>query len=400
MPKGQVNNLQDFQIFGEFGGVNPSITDSATFTFLAPETMEALFDHEIKGCYLYSRHLNPMNDDLSRAIALIEDSESAQVMSSGMGAISSAILQICSSGDEIVSSRTIYGGTYAIMKNFLPRFGIDTKFVNITNLDRIKQAITSKTKIIYCETISNPLLEIANLKELRKIADEHGIQLIVDNTFSPLCVAPIKHGAHIVLHSLTKYINGMGDCLGGAVCGSKEFIDSLKSVQDGAAMLLGPVMDSIRASGILKNLRTLHIRMKQHSANAMYVAQQLEQLGINTFYPGLESHPQHELIKAMLNPEFGYSGMITIDAKDQETANKLMVRMQEEQVGFFAVSLGFYKTLFCSPVSSTSSEIPIEEQKAMGMTDGLIRFSIGLDSDIERSFSRMKNCMEYVGLIK
>ncbi len=399
MSKDQANNLQDFQIFGEFGGVNPSITDSATFTFLAAETMEALFDHEIKGCYLYSRHLNPMNDDLARAIALLENSESAQVMSSGMGAISSAILQICSSGNEIVSSRTIYGGTYAIMKNFLPRFGIDTKFVNITNLDRVRQAITKKTKIIYCESISNPLLEIADIRELRKIADEHGILLMVDNTFSPLCVTPIRLGAHIVVHSLTKFINGMGDCLGGVVCGSKEFITSLKSVHDGAAMLLGPVMDSIRASGILKNLRTLHIRMKQHSCNAMYVAQGLEELGIKIFYPGLRSHRQHELIKGMLNTEFGYSGMITIDAKDQKTANKLLIKMQEEKVGFFAVSLGFYKTLFCSPVSSTSSEIPIEEQKTMGMTDGLIRFSIGLDNDIERSFQRMKNCIKAVGLV-
>lgn len=400
MSKENVNNLQDFQVFGEFGGVNPSITDSATFTFMAPETMQSLFEEEIEGCFLYSRHLNPMNDDLSRAMANMEGTPSAQVMGSGMGAISSVLLQICSQGDEIISSRTIYGGSYAIMKNFFPKFGINTNFVDITDLEVVKSKINKNTKVIYCETISNPLLEIADIEGLRKIADEHGIKLVVDNTFSPLVVAPYKLGAHIVIYSLTKFVNGMNDTLGGAVCGSKEFISSLKSVHDGASMLLGPVLDSLRASSIYKNMRTLHIRMKQHSKNAMYVAENLEKDGVKVFYPGLPSHPQHELIKSMINPNFGYSGMITIDAKEAETANKLMMEMQTAKVGYFAVSLGYYKTLFSSPGSSTSSEIPKEEQDEMGMTSGLIRFSVGLDEDIERSYERIKMCMQKVGLMK
>jgi len=164
-------------------------------------------------------------------------------------------------------------------------------------------------------------------------------------------------------------------------------------------MLLGPVLDSIRSASLLKNLRTLHVRIHQHSKNAMYIAQHLEQSGIRVYYPGLPSHPQHELIKTMLTPGYGYGGMVTFDAKDADTSNQLMVKMQENHVGYFAVSLGFYKTLFSSPGSSTSSEIPKEEQLEMGITDGLVRMSVGLDNDIEQSFDRIKICMKEVGLI-
>lgn len=399
MTNDPASRIQDYLVFGEFGGVNPSIEDSATFTFLSTDNMKALFNEEIEGCYLYSRHLNPMNDNLCKALARMDDTPSAQVMGSGMGAITCAILQICGCGDEIVSSRTIYGGTYAFMKNFLPKLGINTNFVNITDLNDVKAKITDKTKIIYCETISNPLLEIADLRELRKIADEYDIKLMVDNTFTPLVVSPYKLGAHIVAYSMTKYINGTNDCLAGAVCGEKEYISSLKSVNDGAAMLLGPVLDTIRASSILKNMHSLHIRMKQHSANAMYIAENLEKIGVKVFYPGLKSHPQHELITSMIDPQYGYSGILTIDAQTEERANSLMMMMQEEMVGYFAVSLGFYKTLFSSPGTSTSSEIPPEEQIEMGMTPGLIRFSVGLDNDIERTFERIKMCLRKAELI-
>jgi methionine-gamma-lyase len=340
-----------------------------------------------------------MNDNLCKSLARMDDTPSAQVMGSGMGAITCAILQICGCGDEIVSSRTIYGGTYAFMKNFLPKLGINTNFVNITDLEDVKAKITDKTKIIYCETISNPLLEIADLRELRKIADAHNVKLMVDNTFTPLVVSPYKLGAHIVVYSMTKYINGTNDCLAGAVCGEKDYISSLKSVNDGAAMLLGPVLDTIRASSILKNIHSLHIRMKQHSENAMYISENLEKIGVKVFYPGLKSHPQHELITSMIDPQFGYSGILTIDAQTEEKANSLMMMMQEELVGYFAVSLGFYKTLFSSPGTSTSSEIPHDEQIAMGMTPGLVRFSVGLDNDIERTFERIKDCLRKVELI-
>ncbi len=387
------DNIQDLQYFGEFGGVNPSISDSATYTFLSAKTMFDTFEGNADGCYLYSRHSSPMNLYLGQALAAMEGTESANVAASGMGSITPVLLQLCSSGDEIVSSRTIYGGTYAFMKNMLPRWNITTKFVDITKLDRVEDAITPRTKVLYCESVSNPLLEVADIKKLVEISKKHNIKLVVDNTFSPMSLSPAKMGADIVIHSLTKFINGSSDTVGGVVCASQDFIHALKNVNDGASMLLGPTMDSLRSASILKNLRTLHIRMKQHSANALYLAQKFEADGLKIVYPGLPSHPSHALYSQMINKEYGFGGMMTMDVGSLEKANELMELMQNKNLGYLAVSLGFYKTLFSAPGSSTSSEIPLEEQKEMGLTDGLIRFSIGLDNDIERTYQMMKKCM-------
>jgi methionine-gamma-lyase len=310
-------------------------------------------------------------------------------------------LQLCQAGDHIVSSRTIYGGTYAFLKEFCtPKFNIQTSFVDITKLDLVEASITKNTKVLYCESVSNPLLEVADLQGLSKIARKHNIPLVVDNTFSPLSITPKELGADIIIHSLTKFINGSSDTVGGVTCGTQEFINSLRSVNDGANMLLGPTMDSLRSASILKNMRTLHIRMKQHSKNAMFLAQKFEEDGFRTVYPGLPSHPSHELFKRMMNPDYGFGGMLTIDVGSLDKANELMELMQEENLGYLAVSLGFYKTLFSAPGSSTSSEIPEEEQKEMGLSDGLIRFSIGLDNDIERTYNKMKDCMMKVGLLE
>lgn len=394
------SNIQDYLVFGEYGDVNPSITDSSTYTFMSPEKMEELFDHEIEGCFLYSRHWNPINKNLSDALARLEGSELAQVMSSGMGAISTTIFQICSAGDEIVSSHTIYGGTYAFFKNLLPRFGITVNFVNMNDLDEVKKAITPKTRAIYCESVSNPLLEVADLPSLSAIAKENNIKLVVDNTFSPLTIAPIQHGADIVIHSLTKFINGTSDCVAGCVCSSSEFIHNLLDINSGTSMLLGPVLDSHRAASILKNLHSLHIRIQQHSKNAMYLAENLEKLGVKVFYPGLKSHPFHERMDKLRNPDFGFGGMLAIDVDTSEMADKLMTLMQDEKVGYLAVSLGYFKTLFSSPGHSTSSEIPDEERKEIGISEGLVRISIGLDHNIQRTFERIYKCLKDVGYLK
>lgn len=393
------DSIQDLQYFGEFGGVNPSISDSSTYTFLSAKTMFDTFEGNVDGCYLYSRHSSPSNLYLGEALAAMENTETAHVTASGMGAITSTLLQLCQSGDHVVSSRTIYGGTYAFLKNFTPKFGIETSFVNITNLKEVEAAITSRTKVLYCESISNPLLEVANLPKLAEIAKRHQIPLVVDNTFSPFLITPHKLGADIVIHSLTKYINGSSDTVGGVVCADLNFINDLRSVNDGAAMLLGPTMDSMRAASIMKNLRTLHIRMIKHSENARYLAEKFEKLGVRSVYPGLPSHPNHSLIKSMINEEYGFGGMLTIDAGSEEKANSLMELMQEKNLGYLAVSLGFYKTLFSAPGTSTSSEIADEEQKEMGLTKGLVRFSIGLDADIERTFQNMKLCLQKTGVI-
>lgn len=393
------DSIQDLQYFGEFGGVNPSISDSSTYTFLSAKTMFDTFEGNADGCYLYSRHSSPSNLYLGEALAAMEGTETSNVSASGMGAITAVLMQLCNAGNHVVSSRTIYGGTYAFLKNFAPKFGINTSFVDITDLEAVEKSITQKTTTLYCESVSNPLLEVADIRALAKIAKKHNIQLVVDNTFSPLSISPKILGADIVIHSLTKFINGSSDTIGGVVCGSQELIDHLRNVNDGAAMLLGASMDSLRAASILKNLRTLHIRMKQHSHNAMYLAEKFECEGIKTVYPGLKSHPSHNVFKQQMNKEYGFGGMLTIDVGTLKKANELMELMQKQNLGYLAVSLGFYKTLFSAPGSSTSSEIPEEEQKKMGLSEGLIRFSVGLDNDIERTFQSMKKCIKSVGVL-
>jgi len=391
--------IQDLQYFGEFGGVNPSISDSSTYTFLSAKTMFDTFEGNADGCYLYSRHSSPSNLYLGQALAKMENTAAANVAASGMGAITQVFLQLCQSGDHIVCSRTIYGGTYAFLKNFAPRLQIEVSFVDIKNLEAVNNAVKSNTKMIYCESISNPLLEIADLPALSKICKAKNVQLVVDNTFSPLIISPQVFGADIIVHSLTKFINGSSDTVGGVVCGSMDLINQLRNVNDGAAMLLGATMDSLRAASILKNMRTLHVRMKQHSINAMHLAQQFEKDGLKVAYPGLPSHKDHELMKTLMNKEYGFGGMMTIDVGSEAKSNELMELLQQENVGYLAVSLGFYKTLFSNPGSSTSSEIPEEDQKSMGLSNGLIRFSIGLDNDIERTYQTMKTCMQKVGIL-
>ncbi|WGD34697.1 aminotransferase class I/II-fold pyridoxal phosphate-dependent enzyme [Olleya sp. YS] len=393
------NNIQDLQYFGEFGGVNPSISDSSTYTFLSAKTMFDTFEGNADGCYLYSRHSTPSNLYLGEALAAMEGTETANVTASGMGAITPVLMQLCGAGEHIVSSRTIYGGTYAFLKNFTPRFGIDTTFVDITKLELVEAAITPKTKVLYCESVSNPLLEVADIAGLAKLAKKHHLTLVVDNTFSPLSISPAELGADVVIHSLTKFINGSSDTVGGVICGTQEFINDLRNVNDGACMLLGSTMDSLRAASVLKNLRTLHIRMQQHSKNGQFLAEKFEALGLKTVYPGLASHTSHNLFKSMMNKQYGFGGMLTIDLGSLDKANALMELMQEKNLGYLAVSLGFYKTLFSAPGSSTSSEIPEDEQAAMGLSDGLIRFSIGLDADIERTYQMMKACMEELNVI-
>ncbi len=391
--------LQNIQYFGEFGGVNPSITDSSTYTFLKADRMEEIFENEIEGCYLYSRHWNPTNRYLSDALAGIEGAPSGQVMASGMGAITAVMLQYCNAGDEIIASRTIYGGTYAFLKNYLPKFNIRVKFVDITNLKQVEEAASSKTKMIYCEALSNPLMEVADLKALSGIAKKNDMALVVDNTFTPMVISPFKFGADVVVHSLTKFINGSSDAVAGAVLGEKEFIDSLMDVNNGSAMLLGSTLDGLRAASILKNLRDLHLRMIQHSKNAMYLARKFEELGLKVSYPGLESHPQHVLFESLYNPKYGFGGMLLLDAGSKAKAYKAMELMQEKQTGYLAVSLGFYKTLFSAPGTSTSSEISEEEQKEMGLGDGLIRMSVGLDMNIELTFEKMKAALSEAGVM-
>lgn len=392
------SNIQDLRQFGEYGDVNPSITDSATYTFMQAKTMSDTFKGEAEGCFLYSRHWNPSNKYLADAMAAMEGTEAAWVTGSGMAAITSAILHFVGCGDHIVSSITTYGGTFAFLSNYLKKFNIEVTFVDITKLDTVKAAIRPNTKVIYTETMTNPLLQISDIPSLSKIANQYNIPLIVDNTFTPMIVNPARLGAHVVVHSMTKFVNGKNDCVAGAICGSQDFINALIDVNNGTAMLLGPVLDPLRSSSILKNLHTLHLRMKQHSYNAMYLANKFTEAGLKTVYAGLKTHPQHDLFTSMINREYGYGGMITIDLGTAERAAEFMEDMEKNDVGYLAVSLGYFKTLFSNSGKSTSSEVPDDVQHEMGMSEGLIRYSVGLDNDIERTWERIQMCMSRVGI--
>lgn len=391
--------MQNVHQFGEFGGVNPSITDSATYTFLEEKTMIDAFHGEAQGCFLYSRHWNPSNKYLADSLAAMEGTESAWVTASGMAAITTAILQLCNTGDHVVTSVTTYGGTFAFLKNYLTKFNIDVTFVNIEDIESVKRAIQPNTKVLYTESVTNPMLQVSDIPKLAELTGENGIKLVVDNTFTPLIIAPFKLGADIVVYSMTKFINGKNDCVAGAICASDEFIAAISDVNTGTAMLLGPVLDPLRSSSILKNLGTLHIRMQQHSKNAMYLAKKFKEIGLTFIYPGLPEHSGHELMKEMMNDRYGFGGMIAIDVGTAELAAPFMEKMQELGIGYHAVSLGYFRTLFSNSGKSTSSEVPEDIQKEMGLSPGLIRFSVGLDDDIERTFKLIKSVLDEMKLI-
>jgi methionine-gamma-lyase len=224
------------------------------------------------------------------------------------------------------------------------------------------------------------------------------MKLVVDNTFSPMLLTPINLGADVVIHSMTKFINGTSDCVAGCISSTKEFISTLSDVNNGMCMLLGPVLDSFRSASILKNIHTLHIRMQQHSKNALNIAEGLQSLGVKVMYPGLKNHPQHELMTSMMNPKYGYSGILAMDVGEESVAEALMEKMQNSNIGLLAVSLGYFKTLFSLPGNSTSSEISDEEQIEIGLSKGIIRLSVGLDENIDCTFEKMKSCMKDVGI--
>jgi len=394
------SNIQHLKQFGEFGGVNPSITDSSTYTFLHADDMEETFLGHMEGCFLYSRHWNPTNKYLADALAAMEDTESAWITASGMAAITCAILQVCSAGDHIVTSVTTYGGTYAFLKNYLPKFNIEVSFVDITRLNQVEAAIRPNTKVIYTESVTNPLLQVSDIPKLSEMAHQHGTLLMVDNTFTPMIMSPARLGADIVVYSMTKFINGKNDCVAGAICGKKQFIDDLSNVNNGTAMLLGPVLDPLRSASIHKNLHTLHLRIKQHSHNALFLAKGLAEAGLKVSYPGLESHPQHQLHQQLMNAEFGYGGMLAIDLGTVKKANEVMQKMQQADVGYLAVSLGYFKTLFSCSGKSTSSEIPETVQHQMGLSQGLVRFSVGIDNNIEDSLKSILEICREEGVIE
>ena len=391
--------------FGEHGGVNMSVEASTTFTVMKPGTMPELFEGRKAapdGCYLYGRHFNPTVYQLGRQLAAIEGTESAYCAASGMAAISAAILQLCNSGDHVVASNTVYGGTYALMHDFLPaKANINTTFVDVTDLGAVEAAITDKTRVIYAESIANPTLRVADIPRLAELAHTHDIQLVIDNTFSPLLLSPTALGADVVVHSMTKFINGASDIIAGAVCGTTEFIQGLMDLHQGPLMMLGPTMDPTIAAKISLRIPHLALRVTEHARRAETFAERLQELGVPVSYPGLPDHPDFELMKQLRCEDYGFGGILTLDLGTEQKANNLMDVLQNKYgFGFMAVSLGYFDTLMSCPGSSTSSEMTDEDMSSAGIGEGLVRISVGYTGTVEQRWQQLESALSDIGAIR
>lgn len=391
--------------FGEHGGVNMSIEASTTFTVLEAAIMPEIFagrrspDHG--GCFLYARHFNPTVYTLGRELAALEGAEAGYCCASGMAAVSSSLLQLVDSGDHIVASGAIYGGTHALLHDMWPKkTGVTTTFVPIDDLAAVEAAFTPRTKVLYTETLSNPTLVVADLEALADIAHRHGAALVVDNTFTPVLISPILHGADVVVHSLTKFINGASDLVAGAVVGTTDFIAQLMDLHTGALMLFGPTMDPKAAFEVSMRVPHLPLRMREHSRRAQLFAERLAELGAPVRYPGLPSHPQHALMKRMLNPGYGFGGMLSLDLGDRERAYRFMDILQNEhRFGFMAVSLGYSESLMSCSASSTSSELGDDALRAAGISPGLVRISVGYTGAVEDRWHQLESALRTVGTL-
>jgi len=391
--------------FGEHGGVNMSIEASTTFTAMHPDVLADMF-HGDKGpdkggCYLYGRHFNPTVYNLSRQLAALEGTEAAYCTASGMAAIAGTLFGLCNSGDHIVSSNTVYGGTYALLHDFLPRKAeITTTLVDINDLDEVEAAITPRTRVMYAESIANPTLRVADIPALAEIAHRHGIKLVIDNTFSPLILSPKQLGADIVVHSMTKFIGGASDHIAGAICADKDFILDLMDLHTGALMLLGPTMDPQVAFNINLRIAHLPLRMAEHGRRAKRFAERLQELGLAVNYPGLPNHPDHDLISELHCADYGYGGILTLDMGSEDLANRLMDMLQNDyRFGYMAVSLGYFDTLMSCSGSTTSSEMTEEDKAKAHISPGLVRMSVGYTGTTEQRWRQLRHALERLGVV-
>jgi methionine-gamma-lyase len=317
-----------------------------------------------------------------------------------MAAIVCTLLQICPHGTHIVASNLVYGGTHALLTRLLPEMGITTTLVPPTDVAAFAAAIRPETRLIFVETMGNPTLALADLPALAELAHAHQLKLVVDNTFTPMLVSPARLGADVVVHSMTKYINGASDLIAGCICCSREFGHSLYDLHTGRVMLLGPTLDPRAAFDVIQRLPHLGIRMREHGRRALAIAARLEELGVPVIYPGLASHPGHDTMVGMANRGYGYGGMLAIDCGSPGKANHLLSLLQNtEQFGLIAVSLGYYDTLMSCSGSSTSSEISEEEQQCIGISPGLLRLSVGYTGSLESRLDQIERALHQAGLV-
>lgn len=359
-----------------YGTLAMPIYQTSTFIFDSAEQGGRRFALEEAG-YIYTRLGNPTTTVLENKIAALEEGEAGIAMSSGMGAISSTLWTVLKAGDHVVTDKTLYGCTFALMNHGLTKFGVEVTFVDTSNLDEVKKAMKENTRVVYLETPANPNLKIVDLEGVCKVAHTNPNTLvIVDNTFAtPYMQKPLKLGVDVVVHSATKYLNGHGDVIAGLVVTNKELADQIRFV--GLKDMTGAVLGPQEAYYIIRGLKTFEIRMERHCKNARTIADFLNKHPKveKVYYPGLESHPGYEIAKKQMK-DFG--AMISFELKGGFEAGKTL--LNNLKLCSLAVSLGDTETLIQHPASMTHSPYTKEEREAAGITDGLVRLSIGLEN--------------------
>lgn len=361
---------------------------SSVFAFDDVETLDQVYAHEKEG-YVYSRMSNPGHDALASMMAAIEEGEDARVYSSGMAAITMAIMSHIKSGDHIIADKVLYGGTYTFFTDELAKLNVEVSFLDFKK-DDIEGHFKENTKIVYLETITNPLMDVLDIKKFADIAHKHGAKLIVDNTFAtPVICQPLSLGADIVVYSATKYICGHSDVIAGVVVSDKETMERVHKT----AAIYGPTMSPFDAWILVRSLRTLELRMKQHSENALKLARFLEDQPqvSKVHYPGLESSATHALAKESFANDL-YGGMLSVDLAGGEEAAFNLIR-ELENIKFLP-SLASFSTSTSYPSKTSHRGVPEKEREEAGITMGLLRISIGLESadDLIKEFANaLKN---------
>lgn len=371
------------------GSATVPIYQTSTFKFKNADHGAACFSGESDG-YIYTRLGNPTIEALENAVANLEKGYAGLATSSGMGAITTVYMTFLGAGKHMVSHNALYGPARGVMETVFSKFGVEYSYVDTTDLEAVRKAIRPNTTMIYTETPANPTIGISNLKELAKIAHEIDVPLVVDNTFcSPYLQRPIEHGADIVVHSMTKFINGHADIVAGMIVSANEkYHKMIKPVMTN----MGPNMDPHQAYMVHRGLKTLGLRIEKAQASAIKIAEYLEQHPKVEWvkFPGLKSHPQYELAKQQMD---GPGSMISFELKGGLEAGKRM--MDAVQLVLLAVSLGGVESLIQHPASMTHSKISHENKLKAGITDGLVRFSVGIE-DVEDIVADMEQALDKV----
>jgi len=358
----------------ENGAVVPPIYQVSTFRFQNVEKGAALFAGDGKG-YIYTRLGNPTIKALEDCVAILEGGSSSIACASGMAAINTIFSGLLKSGDHFICSKVVYGSTFGLIKNILNKFGVECSFIDTSSLDECRNAIKSNTKLIFLETPGNPTLVISDINLITEMAHQKNILVVVDNTFcTPVIQTPLKLGADIVIHSLTKYLNGHADVVAGIIVVKDQVIfDNLRTCMNNT----GGIMDPFAAFLVHRGIKTLVLRMERHSANALEVATFLEGHKKVSWvrYPGLKSHPNYSIAQKQMN---GGGGMVSFGLKGGFEAGKAL--MNNVKLCFLAVSLGGVETLIEHPASMTHSHVEPEDRVFASITDDLIRLSVGIEN--------------------